>query len=191
MDGELKLVSSIAVRKSREALRDLDRRAEASRREYLASAPAGTTIPARKAFYDDKARKAAQAALEKTRAEIQLELTNVTKRISDHRADPPTDEAVRLVSLLRGRKNVDADELMAADRRFGSNYAVRRALAEIAEDHKMHGLIPKPEADENAQRERAIRGLIDGLTVERYEAGQLTAGSIGFQGLLMGVEQET
>lgn len=191
MDSGLKLVSSIAVRKSREALRDLDRRAEASRREYLASAPAGTTVPARKGFFDSTSRKAAQAALEKTRAELQLELSNATKRISDRRADPPTDEAVRLVSLLRGRKNVDADELMAADRRFGSNYAVRRALAEIAEDHKMHGLIPKPEADENTQRERAIRGLIDGLTVERYEAGQLTAGSIGFQGLLMGVEQET
>lgn len=190
MNNELKSVAARVVRKSREALRDLERRVESSRLRYIANAPAGTVIPKQMGFYDDKSRKDAVDHLEIVRRELTSNLSDAVNHVTSKRADPPTDEALRLITALRGRNNVEAEELLAADSRFGENYSVHKSLHEIAEKNKLYGLIPDNESDEVETMNRNVRNLINSLTVEEFESGKLTDGSIAFQGAFLGVTTE-
>lgn len=181
----LNAIAELAIKKANKVLQDLETRAEASRREYMASAPAGTTIPKTAKFYDDRSRNDAQEMINKEFAEIQLALDDFVANAQDHRGDAPSEEALRLVMLLRDRKTLSAEELIAADARFGANYSTHKALEEIASAHQIHSILPSHEMDVMGEKIRRIKVLMDLITIRNFESGKLTPGAIAFQAMFI------
>lgn len=114
-----------------------DSKASLTERDHqlqIERAKPGDPIPT-KAIRTDEGR-AALASLYQTASQAIQEATDKARGSIDI-MEAPTDEAVRVITLLQGSNTVTQREIDAAHKAHGGSYLIDKSLTEIADKHRL------------------------------------------------------
>lgn len=119
-------------------------------------------------------REAFASRVEGFRMEAMAELQALRDAVDAEVTEPPTDEAIRALRVLKMRDNVSGAEVSAFLRRYGDNYQVRHALegGDLFDGSEVDELL-----DRIGQLERSVMSCTD---ADALLEGRASVGSLSF-----------
>ena len=134
-------------------------------------------------FYDDNRESFNDKAVE-LRNEAMRSIKNALDEIVRYKTIAPSTDAVNYLMLLKNKTQVTEEEINNALTTYGDNYAVCKALLDLAGEHKIYGIEHKMDVD---KVETGLNNVL--ANVERWSSidaeNRLSQGSIAFSKMLM------
>lgn len=137
-------------------------------------------------FYEDN-RASFNDKASDLRNEAMKSIKSALDEIVRYKTVAPSTDAVNYLMLLKNKTQVTEEEINNALTTYGDNYAVSKALLDLAGEHKLYGIDYKMDVD------KIETGLNNVLTnVERWSSidaeNGLSQGSVAFSKML--IEQD-
>lgn len=123
--------------------------AESSRNELIDALQPGEKLPDKNVIHDQRRQLAFMESSRERRGEARAAVQSVLDEYIKAEAAAPSTEAVNSITLLRGRRHVTEQEINDLMTIYGGNMQAARAIADIAQEHKIRVTAP------NSMRRRA------------------------------------
>lgn len=156
-----------------------------SRKEVLATLKPGQIAPADGRIHNVEMRS--RFALDSIKyAQRAAEIfESMIRDVKKEMAAPPSTEAVNMISMLKMRTHVSAEEYENLIEQYGSNYQTAKAIRSIAAEHG-HGIYTSSDLEGKLHDlEQLSSSFQHTLTLASAERGGLSSGSIAFQEMIL------
>ena len=110
---------------------------ENNRTDFIKAMGIGAVMPS-SVKLNDHYREEATKLLKNTREQLSAIMTPLINDVLNTITEAPTEEAVRMIDVVRGRTNISADEIDYLMNRYGNNVQVYNALHDIAKSHEYY-----------------------------------------------------
>lgn len=158
---------------------DYAQTAEASRNAFMQSAKGGDKIPISGQIYGNDYKAQFESRCNGYQAEAEKILDGVITETRANATKAPSDEAVRVVQMLKLRKELTPDEVYNLLSVYGSNAQTYKAIASIAASNGVR-VMPCPIDEELKDLEALKRDMLKTLTLNNAEGGHATESFLSF-----------
>lgn len=156
-----------------------------TRQDYISTLAPGSRIPEGVRIYGEDERKAFEGVASDYRAKASKILDEEISKAKDQLTTAPSDEGVRVCSLLKMRDNVSRDEVNDLISKYGDNVQTYKAITAIAHEKGIKGFNNHPVEEKVSAYESLKKSLDSYFTLNSAENGKTSAGSSAFLGLFI------
>ena len=132
---------------------------DASLKDAKLALKPGQKVPEGGQIYGEEAKAEFKSLAESYKIRADRILDAELAQYDNALTEAPTDEAVRVISLLRDREFIDATEFEAVVNKYGNNILAYRALNEIGKKHGYH--LPELDRLEKYEGLKMLKKSID------------------------------
>lgn len=162
-----------------DTLHNYQRACEQSRMAYMETLPPGSQVPVNGRIYTDDARDKFQSVCMANYQQACDIFDSIKKDLDQRMTEPPSEEALRICSLLKYRGNdLTGGEVEVLLDRFGDNPQVFKAITAIAHEHDIHVDRACPIEAEIKDIQRLEQNVTSAISPQYAESGSLTEGYI-------------